>query len=200
MDLNFGVNGVSNIDFLETSIDNPISLVSQSTNKIILAGRTKSGSSTLPNYISLTRIQSNGMLDTDFGNSGYVNLPTNLTGGSTLGVDVLIDNTLGKLYVIGITNNSNTTSLYRLNLNSSTLANQEITKSVIKIYPKPTKSILYFSQELSEIKVVDMLGKQVYSKKEKTQNICVEKIPNGTYLIIAKNKMGGDFSEKFIKQ
>lgn len=105
---------------------------------------------------------------------------------------------------------SNTNPLVRLNLNqitpelitlsTTTLSTQETPKPIIKLYPNPTKSQLNFSEELSEIKIVDMSGRQVSTQKEKSKTINVEKLPKGNYLISAKYKNGKTVSEKFIKE
>lgn len=89
-------------------------------------------------------------------------------------------------------------SLYKLDLSSS-LSTQENQKPTLKLYPNPTKSTLNFSEELSEIKIVDMSGKQVSATTSKTKTINVEKLPKGNYLLTAKNKNGKTVTEKFIK-
>ncbi len=100
--------------------------------------------------------------------------------------------------------------LYRLNLtqvtpelitlSSSTLSTQENQKPTLKLYPNPTKSTLNFSEELTDIKIIDMGGKQVSATQSKTKTISVENLPKGNYLITGKNKNDKTISEKFIKQ
>lgn len=84
--------------------------------------------------------------------------------------------------------------------NLSTLSTQENQKPTLKLYPNPTKSILNFSEELSEIKIVDMSGKQVSATPSKTKTISVENLPKGNYLISAKDKNGKTVTEKFIRE
>lgn len=169
--------------------------------KIILAGRSQNGTdSGFPSFISLARISSTGILDTTFGTNGYTTVQTNLIASSNYlrKTPVLIDDINGKLYVMGYSTTA-VVSLYRFNL-SSVLSTKESTKSTLKLYPNPTKSTLNFSEELSEIKILDMSGKQVAAQKEKSKTINVEKLPKGNYLISAKDKNGKTVSEKFIKE
>ena len=72
-------------------------------------------------------------------------------------------------------------------------------KSQISFYPNPAKASLYFSEELSDIKIPDMSGKQVFSIKGKTKNLSVEKLTKGNYIITGKNSKGEMISEKIIK-
>ena len=81
-----------------------------------------------------------------------------------------------------------------LSSKESTLLNKN------KFYPNPTKSILNFSQELSEIKILDMNGKLISQKNEKSKNISLENLPKGIYIINGKNNDGEIISEKFIKE
>ena len=87
-----------------------------------------------------------------------------------------------------------------MKLSTSTLSTQETQKPNLKLYPNPTKSTLNFSEELTDIKIVDMSGKQVSATQNKTKTISVENLPKGNYLVTAKDKNGKTISEKFIKQ
>lgn len=81
------------------------------------------------------------------------------------------------------------------------LSTQKISEQTkVTIFPNPTKSVLNFSQELSEVKIVDLSGRQVLSDQSKAKNISVENLPKGNYLITAKDKNGKVFTEKFAKE
>lgn len=90
--------------------------------------------------------------------------------------------------------------MYKIDLSNAFLSTQENQKPTLKLYPNPTKSTLNFSEELSEIKIVDMSGKQVSRNQGKSKTINVENLPKGNYLITAKDKNGKTISEKFIKE
>ena len=202
----FGNSGIVNIDFPGTSYDIVHNITGHEINngtdfKIILVGRSQNGTDTaFPSYISLARISSTGVLDTTFGTNGYTTVQTNFTAAAnyTRKTPVLIDDINGKLYVMGYTT-TGVVSLYRFNL-SSVLSTKEFIKSTIKLYPNPVNSQLNFSEELSEIRIVDMSGKQVATQKEKSKTVNVDKLPKGNYLLTAKDKNGKTVSEKFIKE
>ena len=104
------------------------------------------------------------------------------------------------LYYRSSLSNSNP-GLYKLDL--SQLSQLSITdtekKSQISFYPNPATANLYFSEELSDLKITDMSGKQVFSIKGKTKNISVENLPKGNYLISGKNSIREMISQKIIK-
>lgn len=198
LDNTFGNNGIVSLTFPNDTYHNAKSITGHefgTTFKIILVGRTKPSSGN--SNISLARLTSNGTLDTSFGIQGKTSIPSSITSYSTI-LASGIDFTFGKLYVMGFTA-SGIVSLYRFSL-SSVLSTKETPKPIIKLYPNPTKSQLNFSEELSEIIIVDMSGKQVATQKEKSKSINVEKLPKGNYLISAKDKNGKTVSEKFIKE
>lgn len=94
-----------------------------------------------------------------------------------------------------------TTNNKIVTITDATLAvqtNEMVTKTTL-LYPNPTKSTLNFSQELSEIKIVDMSGKLVSQKKEKTKNISVENLPKGNYILQGKTIDGKIINKKLIK-
>ena len=97
------------------------------------------------------------------------------------------------------TNNVETNRIFKIP-SSSLLSTSTTTVSILKLYTNPAKTQLNFSEELSEIKIVDMSGKQISVQKEKAKTINVEKLPKGNYLISAKDKNGKTLSEKFIKE
>lgn len=199
LDPSFGTNGVVSVDFPNRYYDNVTSIIPHTHGiddfKIILAGRTRpqAGNSD----IFLSRINSNGSLDTNFGTEGFTSIPTTIAN-HTSPIFVGVDYSNGKIYTMGYTA-TGIVSMFRYGVNFI-LQNQETTNSIIKLYPNPTKSILNFSQELSAIKITDLSGKQVFSYPEKTKNISIEKLPKGNYLITGKDKNGKSISEKIVKE
>ena len=104
------------------------------------------------------------------------------------------------LFFTGYKNNGNYYDFGIYKVNTSSLSTQETSKPTLKLYPNPTKSTLNFSEELTDIKIIDMGGKQVSATQSKTKTISVEKLPKGNYLITGKNKNDKTISEKFIKE
>ncbi|MBS1571237.1 MAG: T9SS type A sorting domain-containing protein [Bacteroidetes bacterium] len=87
------------------------------------------------------------------------------------------------------------------NFNSSSLlVEDEIKSSSILIYPNPTKDVLNFSEEVSDIKIIDVSGKIVlnYSSAKKILNLAF--LPNGIFLLTAKTKRGEKITHKIIKE
>ena len=128
-------------------------------------------------------------------------LPNTYTNGSVtidpLDSDIIWDNINNRwsvsFDVIGF-------SGFFVKTQSISLSTQETTKPTLKLYPNPTKSTLHFSEELTNIKIVDMSGKQVSATPSKTKTISVENLPKGNYLISAKDKNGKTVTEKFIRE
>lgn len=136
------------------------------------------------------------------------NISTIFSGLMYLGYDIDFYNlhfdSNGNGFIIGNSFNYDTMSdnqvLYKVAA-TQLLSTNNISKDLKTcFYPNPTKSTLNFSQELSEIKIVDMSGKQVLAAPSKTKTINLEKLPKGNYLITAKDKNGKTISKKFIKE
>jgi hypothetical protein len=87
------------------------------------------------------------------------------------------------------------------NFNSSSLlVEDEIKTSSIFIYPNPVKDVLNFSEEVSDIKIIDVSGKIVlnFSSSKKILNLAF--LPSGIYLLTAKVKSGERITQKVIKE
>ncbi len=107
LDTTFGVNGIADTNVNSAALD----LAIQSDGKFLIIGSITYANNV--RNIRITRFNSNGSLDTTFGNSGHaiISRPTTNDSGLTL----LIDN-VGKIYVGGyIGNNSYSASIARLN-------------------------------------------------------------------------------------
>lgn len=85
------------------------------------------------------------------------------------------------------------------NWNTSFIKSEQ-SQPELKVYPNPCKdnkvTLEMENQELSEIKITNITGKQIYFKKlaipEQKKQIQLENFPNGVYLIqikTAENKM-----------
>ncbi|MNK64892.1 Beta-agarase D precursor [compost metagenome] len=70
----------------------------------------------------------------------------------------------------------------------------------IKIFPNPVKDILYFSEEVSNIRIVDISGKLVRQFSILEKSINISKLVKGTYILSVTAKTGERINKKFIKE
>lgn len=147
------------------------------------------------NGLSAYRVPVNGSISTPI----TVNYKYN--GEGTNYYDWNFDNA-NNAFVYGDTYNSYTETMRIFKYNASELLSTKEVNNTVKIsfFPNPAKAQLNFSEELTEIKIIDMSGKQVSIQKEKSKTINVEKLARGNYLITAKDKNGKTISDKFIKE
>jgi len=83
---------------------------------------------------------------------------------------------------------------------SGSLSTSDISKKEITLYPNPVKDILYFSNEVSDIKISDLSGrviKQIYTKEK---SINIEDLASGVYIITGKTEGVKTITKKIIKQ
>ena len=79
------------------------------------------------------------------------------------------------------------------------LKTSETVKNNISLYPNPTKKILFVNgMDLKQAKVFDASGKLI-PVKNNGNDINVDNVPKGTYLIQLEDKAGNLKSDKFIK-
>lgn len=79
------------------------------------------------------------------------------------------------------------------------LKTSENTKNKMSLYPNPTKKTLFVNgMDIKKAKVYDTSGKAV-PVKNNGNDINVENLPKGTYLIQVEDKSGKVHSDKFIK-
>lgn len=113
LDTTFGINGISIIEF-GTSLSQIRKIGTQSNEKIILAGRSSSGSSV--SYATVARANSDGTLDTTFGTNGY----TKKISGSESDIQSLIILPDDKIIVVGyVLNNNADIQIIKLNADGS---------------------------------------------------------------------------------
>lgn len=90
--------------------------------------------------------------------------------------------------------------IYDVTCNSNLGIDNLNKESTFTTYPNPTKNILNFSEKLSEINVLDVGGRIVFSNNAEVNDINIEKLQKGVYLLTGKDKDGNTFSTKFIKE
>ncbi|WP_374444583.1 T9SS type A sorting domain-containing protein [Epilithonimonas sp.] len=76
----------------------------------------------------------------------------------------------------------------------------DVSKSELTIYPNPAKDIINFSDELSNIIIIDSSGKLIKRNKTSISKINVSDLEKGNYIITAISKSGNTITKKFIKQ
>ncbi len=85
-------------------------------------------------------------------------------------------------------------------LSEEGMSTQEFQNTKINIYPNPVKDILYFSEEVSNIKITDVSGRMVKEFSASVKSFDVSGLAKGIYMITASSKLGKVVSEKFIKE
>jgi membrane carboxypeptidase/penicillin-binding protein PbpC len=83
--------------------------------------------------------------------------------------------------------------------NDSFLSNSD--NNTLQIYPNPTKNIISikYKSEIEKIKIYDYLGKEVLPQTQNNNEINVENLAKGIYLIEVQSE-NGKFHRKFIKE
>lgn len=70
----------------------------------------------------------------------------------------------------------------------------------LKIFPNPIKDILYFSEEVTNIKITDISGKTVKVISNKVKSINIANLTKGTYIITAVMNSGEIINRKLVKK
>lgn len=90
------------------------------------------------------------------------------------------------------------TELYRFDMQ---LGTDELNKAKkITLYPNPVKDILYFSEEVSNIKITDVAGRTVKNISTKGKSVNVANLASGVYMVNAITKSGETVNRKIIKE
>ncbi|WP_447951798.1 BspA family leucine-rich repeat surface protein [Chryseobacterium koreense] len=70
----------------------------------------------------------------------------------------------------------------------------------VKLYPNPVKDKLYFSEEVSDIKITDLTGRTVKGIASSIKTVDVTHLAKGVYLISATTKEGKLITKKIVKE
>lgn len=86
--------------------------------------------------------------------------------------------------------------------NATTLGieNLESSNKAISFYPNPVKSVLNFSEEVSNIKITDLTGRAVKQIPASAKSVDVATLENGIYIISATSNKGTTITKKLIKE
>ena len=111
-------------------------------------------------------------------------------------------------YTCVMTNECGTTTTAPLTVNVSNLAvnNVEISLiGIIKLYPNPTNTFINIELPkninviINEVKINDILGKEIFYKKENKNKIDVSALAKGIYIVSIKTNYG-NWNGKFVKE
>lgn len=88
---------------------------------------------------------------------------------------------------------------------SSTLGVAENELNFFRIYPNPVKDVLNIQlkdsqKSIETAKVYDLSGKLILEPNISQNNLNVQSLPVGTYILFLKNSLGEKFSQQFIKK
>lgn len=130
-------------------------------------------------------------------------------GGSSFDVAFSIQETLDNGFIMAghsqsedgdITGYINFPDYWIVKLSPENLATDEKNLSKINVYPNPVRETLYFSEEVSNIKITDISGRMVkyISTVEKSVNIL--NLAKGVYIISGTTKSGETVSKKIVKE
>ncbi|NBL64003.1 T9SS type A sorting domain-containing protein [Flavobacterium sp. NST-5] len=198
LDNSFANNGILSLDYPNLYYDNVTSLNKHDygTNdfKIILAGRSRPANG--ESEIVLSRLNSDGTLDTTFGTSGFASFQSTIVNHTSY-VHSAIDYSTGKIYAMGYSS-SGTVSLARYNL-SSVLSLPTVKNNTLKIYPNPTTETLNFSEELKNISVIDITGRILKSFPGSYSKIDISQLSTGNYILKGLHQNGKEFHAKVVK-
>ena len=86
--------------------------------------------------------------------------------------------------------------------NATTLGveNLDSANKTISIYPNPVKSVLNFSEEVSNITITDLTGRTLKQIPTSAKSVNVATLEKGNYIITGTTKSGNAITKKLIKE
>ncbi|MGC4130384.1 MAG: choice-of-anchor Q domain-containing protein [Bergeyella sp.] len=81
-----------------------------------------------------------------------------------------------------------------------TLSAVSVLKDKLLVYPNPVKEILYFSEEVSNIRITDLSGRTVKQISSTGKTVDVSNLANGVYIVTAVAKSGETVARKIVKE
>ncbi len=73
-------------------------------------------------------------------------------------------------------------------------------KTKISVFPNPVKDVLYFSEEIANVRITDISGKMVKEFFAKGKSVNVANLAKGIYIVTATTKSGETVSRKIVKE
>ncbi len=80
------------------------------------------------------------------------------------------------------------------------LSTKEHSLQQLKIYPNPVKDILNLSEEVSDVRILDVSGKTIKTILNSRKSVDVSGLSKGVYVISASTKTGEKINKKFVKE
>lgn len=129
-------------------------------------------------------------------------------GGSNVDVAYSIQQTIDGGYIAAgysasndgdVTGNHGGYDFWVVKLSPDNLSTHEINNAQINFHPNPVKDILKFSEEVSNIRILDVSGKVVQQIPDSRVSINLIKLSKGIYIVTATTKSGEIISKKIIK-
>lgn len=213
LDTSFGTNGISQVAFSDTDGSQAITdlmnkMTVQNDGKIIVAGFSN-GSGNASKF-SVARLNSDGTLDSVFGNGGTMTFPIN--GFNDVITDVKSQDD-GKIVVSGQTKINDLDRSYvvaRLTPDSTlTTSETIISNQSIQIYPNPAQNQItvsgldsYFSSDKIDAVLLSIDGKELktveFTNHSNALEISLDNLSSGIYILKISDK-NNEVIRKFIK-
>lgn len=86
------------------------------------------------------------------------------------------------------------------NTSCSEFSTTDLNKTRLNLYPNPVKEVLFFSEDISTVKITNMAGGLVKSFNPNGKSINLSGLPKGIYLLTATTKAGAQVTKKLIKE
>lgn len=78
--------------------------------------------------------------------------------------------------------------------------NLDSSNKAISLYPNPVKSVLNFSEEVSNIKITDLTGRTIKQTSASAKSVDVATLKSGNYIVTATTKDGNTVTKKLVKE
>ncbi len=183
-DTTYGTNGVATAQIVdEANYTN--GMIIQSDDKVVLAGRTVK----IMDYdLAMVRFDTEGNLDTTFGNDGKVSTDVNGREDHGYAIALQPDNKIilaGYSYPAGADDSAIVVARFN---NDDTVGIEDQNNNEFSLYPNPAREQLTIemndASSIYQLEIFDMLGKEVYKTEiQKMGQIDVSVLAAGTYLM-----------------
>lgn len=196
IDNTYGNNGFSKFRWTDNGENYLNDMVFQNDGKLLISGRNSDSSG---DYFSIARLNTDGQLDTTFGNEGKISGNVDLTADTATSIAVQPD---GKIVIAGNTADfTNPTKYFVARFLNETMAVSDTNLSEIKVYPNPVKGLLNLDLKGNAIvEIYTMTGQKITTLNIQNKGqIDVSSFANGVYMLKI-NIDGKVKTQKFIKK
>jgi uncharacterized delta-60 repeat protein len=193
LDTTFDIDGIIYLD--PTKISYTSAILPIINNKFIISGTVGAED----NDFIVAKFNNNGSIDNGFGNNGYASV--DFFNNYDLPSNVLISND-NNIILTGVTIVNNETfdfALCKLYLENELSNNDIINKPVSLFYPNPATSIIYLSDDVKDVEIVNIQGKKINSIIIHN-TIQLDHLETGIYILQMKLENGTTINQKLIKK